>query len=426
VVGGGGGGGGGGRCAPPPPPPPPRLPDGRNIFNMGHMGLQSIHKTFKYKLKPTPEQARTLERTLLLCRHVYNAAVGERQEAWRMRGVTVTYYQQKAELPGIKVAMPEYGEVHSQVLQDVVLRVDRAFQSFFRRVQAGETPGYPRFHGRSRYHSFTYPQFENGARLDNGFLVLSKIGRVAVRWSRPLEGTPKTVTISREADGWYTCLSCADVPAEPPPPTGQETGIDLGLASFATLADGAMIHNPRCYRRAERHLKRLQRRVSRRKPGSKRRRKAIKLLARAHQKVRRQRRDFHHKAALQLVRQYDTIYREALQSANLLKNHHLAKSISDAGWSAFLGILSAKAACAGRRVVAVPPAYTSQKCSGPNCGQLVWKGLSVRWHACPDCGTSLHRDENAARNILALGKSQQSGAGQAPQASTQADAPYVA
>ncbi|HEY7093521.1 MAG TPA: transposase, partial [Ktedonobacterales bacterium] len=115
-------------------------------------------KPIKYRLKPTPEQERALERTLMLCRHIYNAAVGERREAWRLRGVSVTYFQQKAELPGVKEAMPEYAEVNSQVLQDVVLRVDRAFQAFFRRVQAGETPGYPRFQGRDRYHSFSYPQ----------------------------------------------------------------------------------------------------------------------------------------------------------------------------------------------------------------------------------------------------------------------------
>ena len=133
-------------------------------------------------------------------------------------------YQQKAELPGIKEAMPDYGEVNSQVLQDVVLRVDRAFQAFFRRLREGQTPGYPRFHGRDRYNSFTYPQVgeHGGARLDNGFLVLSKIGRIAVRWSRPLEGTPKTVTICREADGWYVCFSCADVPVQPLPPTARD------------------------------------------------------------------------------------------------------------------------------------------------------------------------------------------------------------
>jgi len=199
------------------------------------------------------------------------------------------------------------------------------------------------------------------------------------------------------------------------PSTGQETGIDLGLESFATLSEGVHILTPACYRKAERRLQRLQRCVSRRKRGSHRRRKAIKLLARAHQTVRRQRRDFHHKATLQLVRRYDAIYHEDLQTANMLKNHHLAKSIQDAGWSQFLGILAAKAAWAGRTVVAVSPAYTSQACSG--CGVLVQKGLSVRWHSCPDCGTSLHRDHNAARNILALGK-QECGAGQAPQAPT--------
>ncbi|HEV2458644.1 MAG TPA: transposase, partial [Ktedonobacterales bacterium] len=197
------------------------------------MEQQSILKTYLYKLKPTPQQERVLDHTLMLCRHVYNAALGERREAWRMRGISVSYYQQKAELPSIKAELPEYSAVHSQVLQDVVLRVDRAFQAFFRRMRAGEAPGYPRFQGRTRYHSFTYPQVgeHGGARLDNGFLVLSCIGRLAVRWSRPIEGTPKTVTVSREADGWYVSISCADVPIQPLPATGQETGIDLGLES---------------------------------------------------------------------------------------------------------------------------------------------------------------------------------------------------
>ena len=367
------------------------------------MAEQTIRKSFKYKLKPTLKQEQALDRTLMLCRHVYNAAVGERRDAWQKCSVSVTYYQQKAELPGIKAAMPEYAEVHSQVLQDVMQRVDFAFQAFFRRVKAGETPGYPRFHGKDRYNSLTYPQFNNGVRLDNGFLVLSKIGRIGVRWSRPLEGTPKTVTVSREVDGWYVCFSCAEVPVTPLALTSQETGIDLGLESFATLADGSQIANPRIFRVAELNLKRAQRRVSRRKKGSKRRRKAVLLLAKAHQKVRRQRQDFHYKQALSLVQQYDVIYHEDLQVANMVKNHRLAKSISDAGWRAFLTILSYKAECAGKRVIATPPAYTSQACSG--CGVIVRKGLSVRWHLCPDCGTSLHRDHNAALNILRLGQS---------------------
>ncbi len=377
------------------------------------MEPQSVRKTFQYKLKPTLEQERALDRTLLLCRHIYNAAIGERREAWRMRGVSVTYYQQKAELPGIKEAVPEYAEVNAQVLQDVVLRVDRAFEAFFRRVKAGakqgETPGYPRFHGRDRYHSFTYPQVgeHGGATLDGGVLSLSKIGRIPIRLHRPIEGTPKTVTISREADGWYVSFSCADVPVQPLPATGRETGIDLGIEAFATLSNGTRIFSPGWYRQAERALKTAQRRVSRRKKGSNRRRKAITLLAKAHQKVKRQRRDFHHKTALQLVRTNDTIYHENLQPANMVKNHHLAKSISDAGWGAFLIILTHKAAWAGRRIIAVNPAYTSQHCSG--CGVLVAKGLSVRWHSCPECGTSLHRDHNAAKNIERLGQSLRGG-----------------
>src|SRR5260221_754984 len=388
------------------------------------MIVQTVRKTFKYKLKPTLAQACLLERTLMLCRHVYNAAVGERREAWRMCGVSVTYYQQKAELPDIKEAMPEYAEVYSQVLQDVVLRVDRAFHAFFQRIREGKTPGYPRFQGRYRYSSFTYPEVgeHGGARLDNGFLVLSKIGRLAVRWSRPLEGTPKTVTIRREADGWYVCFSCADVPTQPLPVTGRATGIDVGLKSFATLADGSQIANPRIFRVAELNLRRAQRRVSRRKEGSTRRRGAVVLPSKAYQTVKRQRTDFHHKTAFALLREYDTIYLEDLRVANMVRNHHLAKSISDAGWSAFRTILEAKAACAGRQVVAVPPAYTSQACSG--CGVMVTKDLSVRWHTCPDCGTSLHRDHNAAKNILRSG--QQSGFGQNPQALTQPVGAYVA
>jgi putative transposase len=151
----------------------------------------------------------------------------------------------------------------------------------------------------------------------------------------------------------------------------------------------------------------------------------VTILATAHATVRRARQDFHYKTALVLVRHYDTIYHEDLQTANMLSNHHLAKSISDAGWSAFLRILSFKAAEAGKTVVAVPPAFTSQACSGANCGVLVHKGLSVRWHACPECGTSLHRDHNAALNILRLG-TERRGAGQALQALTQPVGAYVA
>ncbi len=338
-------------------------------------------KTFKYRLMPTPEQERALDTTLWRCRELYNAGLEERKAAWEKCGVSVSFAMQSAQLPGIKEVRPEYRDINAQVLQDVLHRLDKAFQAFFRRAKAGEKPGYPRFQGKDRYDSFTYPQVgeHGGAVLDGSILSLSKFGRIPLRLHRPLAGTPKTVTIAKEADGWYACLSCAEVPTEPLPETGRETGIDVGLKVFLITADGEVVENPRHYRKAERELTKANKRVSRRKKGSQRRRKAVQLLAKAHQHVQRQRRDFHHKVALSLLRAYDTIYLEDLRVRNLVRNHYLAKSISDAGWARFRTILEAKAACAGRQVIAVAPAYTSQDCSG--CGERVPKS-SERAHPC--------------------------------------------
>jgi putative transposase len=162
------------------------------------MDEQMVRKAFKYKLKPTPEQEQTLAFVARRCRELYNAALQERKEARQRCGVSVTEAMQSVQLPAVKEVRPEYRDIHSQVLPDVLTRLDRALQAFFRRIREGQTPGYPRFQGAGRYNSFTYKQFGNGAMLDNGFLVLSKIGRIAVRWSRPIEGTIKTVTIRLE------------------------------------------------------------------------------------------------------------------------------------------------------------------------------------------------------------------------------------
>jgi putative transposase len=194
----------------------------------------TVRKTFRYHLKPTPEQERAMAFVTRRCRELYNAALQERKEAWQKCGGSVTIADQSAQLPAVKEVRPEYGDVHSQVFQEVLTRLDRAFQTFLRRIRGGQMPGYPRFQGSNRYNSFTYKQFGNGATLDNGFLVLSKVGRIAVRWSRPLKGTPKTVTINREADGWYVCFACVDVPTQSLPATGQEIGIDLGIEALAT------------------------------------------------------------------------------------------------------------------------------------------------------------------------------------------------
>ena len=232
--------------------------------------------------------------------------------------------------------------------------------------------------------------------------MLALIGRITVDWSRPIEGTPQTGAVAKEAEGWSVAFSCAQVPVQPLPPTGQETGIDLGLDSCAPRANRQPIVNSRHSPTAEASLRRCQRRLARRTTGRQRRRKAVTLLARAPQHVRRQRQDFPHKEALKLVRSYDPLAHEDVPVRTLVKNHPLAKRLADAGWGAFLASLTVTAASAGKRVVAGNPACTSHAGSGG--GVLVEKGWSVRWHACPDCGTSRHRDQNAALNILRLGQ----------------------
>jgi putative transposase len=346
------------------------------------MEQRTGHKTFKYRLKPTPDQERAVAFVVRRWCELYNAAVHERREAWQKCTVNVALASQSAQLPDVKECWPEDAEINAQVVHEALARLDRAFQAFVRRVKNGEKPGYPRLRTVGRYNSFTFRQVgdHGGARLDNGFLVLPKFGRIAVRWSRALEGTAKMVTIRRAVGGWYVCFSCADVPMQQLPTTGQETGIARGIEAFATLADGTRIFHPGWYRTAEPRLKTAQRRVSRRRKGGHRRRKAVIVLAKAHQKVRA----------------HDAVYHEEVQTANMVRNYHLAKSIQDAGWAAFLTILSHTAACAGREVIGVTPAFTSQVCS--DCGVVVAKGSSVRRHSCPACGTSLHRDHNAAKN----------------------------
>jgi len=357
-------------------------------------------KTFVYKLRPTPAQAAILTETVETCRHLYNHALSERKTAYQERGESIGFARQSASLPSLKRESPYLPRVHSQVLQDVLHRVDRAFQAFFRRVKSGKKPGYPRFKGKGWYDSFAYPQWRNGVKLQQGRLILSKIGALRLHKDRPLEGAPKTCTIVRKADGWYASIACEVAPS-PLPATGRAIGIDVGLESFATLSNGAQIANPRYYRAAERKLKQAQRRLSRRVKGSNRRRKARELLAKAHLKVKRARQDFAHKTARALVNDYEHIALEKLNIRGMLRNHPLAKSISDAGWGLFLGILIAKAASAGRVVVEVNPAGTSQVCA--QCGETVPKRLAVRWHSCPYCGCELHRDHNAALNILKRG-----------------------
>lgn len=353
-------------------------------------------KAYKYKLRTNAKFEAACVAALNICRELYNAALQERRDAYRINGLSINYHAQALQLPQIKQIREDVGGVYSQVLQDVLRRVDKTFDAFFRRAKSGETPGYPRFKPTSRYDSFTYPQ--SGFRLEGDKLHLSKIGSCRIRLSRPVEGTIKICTIKREADGWYVVFAVEENQSRFFPKTGDTVGVDVGLENFATFSTGEVIENPQFLRESERELKTAQRRVSRRtSKRSNRRRKAVKLLAKKHRKIARQRADFHHKTALNIVREFDVVAVEDLNVKGMVKNHHLAKSISDAGWSQFLSILTNKAESAGRQVVKVNPSYTSQDCS--QCGDRVRKSLAVREHRCVACGFVAHRDHNAAINI---------------------------
>ncbi len=379
-----------------------------------------MRKAFKYRLSPTKKQEQLLFWTLARCRELYNAALAERKEAYRMAGKSISYYDQKRDLVEIKATLrPEYQDIHSQVVQDVLLRLARAFDNFFRRLAKGDEPGYPRFHSRNRYNSFTYPQ--SGYSLTHDKRVcLSKIGSIKIKLHRKIEGTTKTCTIKFEAGQWYAVFSCEVEQPEPWSPVESEVGIDLGVTHFAALSDGTFIESPRYSRKAQKKREKWQQALGRKKRGSHRREKARKAVAKAHRQIANQRRDFHHKQAKQLVKQHQTIVFEELEITNLSKrakpkqdengtylpNGAAAKSglntsILDAGWGQFQQIVTHKAACAGRTVLKVNPRYTSQVCS--QCGTVRKKELSERWHSC-ECGCELDRDTNAAINILGVGR----------------------
>ncbi len=351
-------------------------------------------KTFKFRLYPNRRQREKLTATLDVCRELYNAGLQERIEAWKNR-TPVRVFDQINQLPDIKAARPDVADVFSQVLQDTLRRLDKTYKAFFGRVRRGQKAGFPRFKGRNRYDSFTYPQsgFELGTKLQ-----LSKIGNIKIKQHRDIEGEIKTLTIRREAGCWYACFSVEYEPTKLPH-SSNSVSIDVGLEAFATLSDGTRIENHRYYKAAQAKLRRAQRKVARRQKKSKRRRKAILLLQKAHQHVANQRKDFQHKLSTQLVQNFGMITVEDLNIKGL-SGGILAKAVHDVGWSSFINMLVYKAENAGRRVIKVDPKYTSQEC--PQCHALEKKSLSERVHRC-DCGLTIGRDHAAAFVILGRG-----------------------
>ena len=355
--------------------------------------------TYKFRLNPTHRQRTLLNNTLELCRWVYNETLATRKNAWEQEQKSVSCYDTIKMLPRWKKEKPELLQVYSQVLQEVCNRVDLAFSAFFRRVKAGEKPGYPRFRGRGWYDSFTYPQ--TGFTLCDNGLLLSKIGGIKIVQHRPIDGKIKNLNISRDAVGnWYACFSC-EYESKSLPACEKAVGIDIGLENFATFSTAEKIENPRFFRRDEKELAKAQRKLSKAEKGTPERAKRRKAVCHIHQCIANRRKDFAHKLSRRIVSEFGIIALEKLNTKGMLQNHCLAKSISDAAWNQFAQFTQYKAENAGRECVLVDPRNTSKKCS--RCGTLVEKPLSERVHSCLVCGLQIDRDENAAINILALG-----------------------
>ncbi len=354
-----------------------------------------VRSAFKYRLYPTVAQTAFLNGQLLEACSLYNAALEERIGAWKICRKTITMYDQFGQLPPMR-ADGCLTLVNAQSGQDVLRRVALAFKGFFGRVKRGEKPGFPRFRSSSRYGSITFPHYGNGCRLlDSGKLRVQGAGHIKVKLDRPLDGTVKTTTIKREADRWFVVF-CVERDVTPLPVSTEETGIDLGLATFAVLSNGEKIENPRHYRRAQAKLRRAERKLARRKRGSNRRRKAALLLQRTHVHIRSQRADFQHKQSRTLINRFGVIAVEDMNFQALASGLN-AKSVRDAAWSQFLRFLTYKAEWAGRRIIRVDPRGTSQTCL---CGAHVPKSLDNRRHDCHACGLSASRDHVSAQLIL--------------------------
>jgi putative transposase len=354
-------------------------------------------KTFEFKLRLNKSFVEACERELEHSRQIYNAALAERISCYQITGKTLDLSEQSRHLTEAR-RLPEV-KAHLRTIQrDALERLDEAFKGFFRRIRKGEKPGFPRFKGKDRYHTFSQ-KYEKvrPCPIKGDKLTVPGVGTCRVRLSRQIEGQCKQIRITRRVDGWYVLVVCEIPKPAPLPPTGHTVGVDVGISSFATLSNGEEIENPRYLKAALDNLKKQQRRLSRRQKGSKRRAKQRIKVAKAHLKVSRRRKDFHHKVSTDLVRRFDAIAVEDLNVRGMVKSHRLAKAILDVAWGQFFAITKSKAENAGRTFERVNPRYTSQTCS--NCGHRQKMPLAIRVYECEKCGFVIGRDHNAAINL---------------------------
>lgn len=370
-----------------------------------------MERGFKYRIYPNESQRNQIARTLGCCRFVYNRALDVKKSAYAKTGKTVSWAELSRMLPAWK-RNPEtswLAQVDSMALQQSIRDLDRAYKNFFRRVREGGKPGFPKF--KSRRHARQSYRTNGGKVLDRNHIVLPKLGNVRAKVSRPLQGRFISVTVSLDAAGrYFATFLCTDVPAKDTTTTDREVGIDLGVETLATLSDGTKIENPRHLKKYERKLAREQRRLSRRKGArksekqSRRYLKQRKRVSRIHAKIADARTDALHKVTTMLAVENQVLCMEDLNAKGMMKNHHLAKAVTDASFGEFARLLEYKCAERGRSLVKIGRFYPSSKtCSA--CGhRLDALPLSVRSWDCPACGAHHDRDVNAARNILTEGK----------------------
>lgn len=363
---------------------------------------KTARKTYKFRLYPTKKQVEKLETWLSLSCELYNAALQERRDAWKLERKSISCFDQINQLPEIKKIRTEFKDINSHALQSSLQKLDKSFQAFFRRVKSSEKAGFPRFKSFRRFDSFSIPN--SRYKIENKKFNLSRLGQIKLNQDCEIIGTMKTAIIKRQCGKWFVCIVVEFEP-EKLPKTNNSIGLDVGLKSFVAMSNGEIVSNFRHAKTLQKKLRIAQRKVSRRKKGSNRRKKAVLELQKIHQKIYNQRNDFQHKLSTKIINENDLIAIEKLNIKGLTKGM-LAKQVLDASWSSFFNKLRYKAENADRELIKVNPNGTSQTCI---CGENVPKKLKDRIHKC-ECGIECDRDIMSARVILQRAQAERSNA----------------